>query len=280
MRTTPTISLLVSTYNWPEALTCVLDAIRRQTHHPLEVIIADDGSRDDTRALIAREARRFPVPLYHVWHPDEGFRAAAIRNRGVAQARGDYIVQIDGDILLHPMALAAHARVAQRGRFVQGSRALLSPDRTRAILAGGTAEAVTTLRPWSRGVQGRLNAWYAPWLASWVRGTRDTVERIRGCHLAFWREDLLRVDGYDETYEGWGREDSDLTLRLGHTGVGRYNLKFAAVAFHLWHPPAVRDAVDRNTEALERARRERRIRAQRGLSHHVTTAPAPSPDPT
>lgn len=265
MNTSPPISLLVSTYNWPQALACVLDAVRRQRQQPLEVIVADDGSGDETRALITREARTFPVPLVHVWHPDEGFRAAAIRNRGLAVARGEYIVQIDGDILLHPDALGAHARFARRGRFVQGSRALLSPSRTEAILQQGSGEVAATLRPWQRGIGGRLNAWYAPMLAPLVRGSRDTVERIRGCHIAFWRDDVQRVNGYDESYEGWGREDSDLTMRLGHAGIARRNLKFAAVAFHLWHAPAARHAYDRNSAELETARRERRIRARRGL---------------
>lgn len=278
MNALPSISLLVSTYNWPQALTCVLDAIRRQRHRPLEVIIADDGSGEDTRAVIERAARAMPVPVAHVWHPDEGFRAAAIRNRGLAIARGDYIVQIDGDILLHPEALGAHARWARPGSFVQGSRALLSPAATQRVLQQGSGEAAAALRPWHHGIGGRLNAWYAPVLAPLVRGTRDPVERIRGCHLAYWRDDMQRVNGYDASYVGWGREDSDFTLRLGHAGVVRRNLKFAAVAFHLWHPPAARYAVDQNSAALDAARRERRIRARSGLAESAAAPMSCSPE--
>lgn len=259
------MSLLVSTYNWPQALALVLSAVRQQSLLPCEVLVADDGSGPDTRALIDHEAQSFPVPLVHVWHEDRGFRAAAIRNQAIARARGDYIVQIDGDILLHPGALAAHAAWAQRGSFVQGSRALLTQARTADLLRTG----VVPLGPLSPGVQRRLNAWYAPWLAPLSGGTRDTVERIRGCHTAFWRDDLLRVNGYDEAYEGWGREDSDLTLRLGHAGVVRRNIKFSAVAFHLWHPQQSRGAFDRNSERLAQARAERRVRAQRGLDQYL-----------
>ena len=96
----PTISLLIATYNWPQALACVLASVRAQRVAPLEVVIADDGSRDDTRRLIEREAQHFPVPIVHVWHEDTGFRLAAIRNKAIAQARGEYLVQIDGDIVL------------------------------------------------------------------------------------------------------------------------------------------------------------------------------------
>lgn len=267
------MSLLVATYNWPQALALVLAAVRQQTMLPQEVLIADDGSGSDTRALIEREARTFPVPLVHVWHEDRGFRAAAIRNQAIAQSRGDYVVQIDGDIVLHPGALAAHAAWARRGSFVQGSRALLTEARTAELLRTG----LVPLGPFARGVERRLNAWYAPWLAGMSRGTRDTIERIRGCHIAFWRDDLLRVNGYDEAYEGWGREDSDLTLRLGNAGIVRRNLKFAAVAFHLWHRQQSRDAFDRNSERLAQARREGRVRAQRGLEQYLAPNTQPPP---
>jgi glycosyltransferase involved in cell wall biosynthesis len=263
------VSLVVSTYNWPAALAVVLEAIRRQRVRPHEVLVADDGSRDDTRALVERVASTFPVPLHHVWHEDRGFRAGAIRNRAIARARGDYVLQIDGDIVLHEQAVAAHVQWARRGSFVQGSRALLNEARTNALLESGLAP----LGPWSRGVSHRLNAWYAPPLAPWSGGTRDTVERIRGCHIAFWRDDLLRVNGYDEAYEGWGREDSDLTLRLGHAGVVRRNLKFAAVAFHLWHREQSRRDMARNDALLTEARRTRRVRAVRGLDQYLAEAP-------
>lgn len=264
----PSLSLLVATYNWPEALALVLQHIRAQTVKPLEVLIADDGSGPATAELIAREATSFPVPLVHCWHEDRGFRAGAIRNQAIARARGELLLQIDGDILLHPASVAAHLAYARRGTFVQGSRALLSESLTARLLAG---ERVP-LTPFTAGLERRVNALHWPWLAPLSGGTRDTVERIRGCHIAFWRDDLVRVNGYDEAYEGWGREDSDLTLRLGHAGVVRRNLKFAAVAYHLWHKPASRHAWDRNDARLTEARRARVVRAARGLDQYLEPA--------
>lgn len=266
------VSLIITTYNWPRALSLVLDAVRAQHELPHEVLIADDGSGPETQTLIARHAADFPVPLHHVWHEDRGFRAAAIRNRAIARASGDYVLQIDGDIVLHPGVVTAHRRYARRGSFVQGSRALLSQARTAQLLEAGLA----SLGPFSSGVSRRVNAWYAPVLAPLSLGSRDTVSRIRGCHIAFWREDLLRVNGYDESYEGWGREDSDLTMRLGHAGVVRRNLKFAAVAFHLWHPLNNRDALGRNTARLAEARAERRVRARKGLDQYLVSTSDPA----
>ncbi|MBY0489997.1 MAG: glycosyltransferase family 2 protein [Gemmatimonadaceae bacterium] len=265
---TPSLSVLVATYNWPEALALVLQHLRAQTVRPLEVLIADDGSGPATAGLIAREAASFPVPLVHCWHEDRGFRAGAIRNQAIARARGEYILQIDGDILLHPATVAAHLAYARRGTFVQGSRALCDAALTARLLRGDHV----ALSPLTRGVERRVNALHLPWLAPLSGGTRDTVERIRGCHIAFWRDDLVRVNGYDEAYEGWGREDSDLTLRLGHAGVIRRNLKFAAVAYHLWHQPASRHAWDRNDARLAEARRTRVVRAERGLDQYLEPA--------
>jgi glycosyltransferase involved in cell wall biosynthesis len=268
---TPAISLLIATYNWPRALELVLASVRAQRVVPHEVVIADDGSRDDTRALIAREALTFPCPVVHVWHEDTGFRLAAIRNKAIARARGDYVVQIDGDIVLHPAFVAGHARAARRGRYVQGSRALLSEAVTRRLLQGeSVALGVRT-----RGLENRPNALYAPWLSPLVRGATDALRRTRGCHMAFWRDDLVRVNGYDEHIEGWGREDSELATRLINAGVRRRNLKFSAVAYHLWHTTANQEAVDRNHERVVRAQRERLVRAECGLDQYLDQSLGP-----
>lgn len=261
----PTISLIVATYNWPGALALVLHSIRAQRVMPFEVLIADDGSREDTRDLIAQEARTFPVPLVHVWHEDTGFRLAAIRNRAIAAARGNYVVQIDGDIVLHSAFIGAHESFARRGSWVQGSRALLSETLTARLLQG---EQVP-LGPFTRGVHNRANALYAPALVPLVRGETDGLKRVRGCHMAFWRDDLVRANGYDEAIEGWGREDSELATRLCNAGLKRRNLKFSAVAFHLWHRQASGESVTRNHERFLRTQREKLTRCERGLDQYL-----------
>ena len=271
-RNAPTISLVIATYNWPQALAIVLASVRAQRVPPLEVVIADDGSGDDTRRLIEREAQHFPVPIVHVWHEDIGFRLAAIRNKAIAQARGDYLVQIDGDIVVHSEFIAGHARFARRGSYVQGSRALLSPDMTNRLFA---AEDVV-LRWHAPGITHRTNAVYAPWLSRFVRGASGALHRTRGCHMAFWRDDLIRVNGYDEQMEGWGREDSELALRLINAGVVRRNLKFSSVAFHLWHRTANRDAFARNHERFEHTQRERLTRAECGLDQYLRAPGRPT----
>lgn len=261
-----TSSLLIATYNWPEALGLVLASVRAQHVPPDEVLIADDGSRDDTRALVEQEAGTFPVPLRHIWHEDRGFRLATIRNKSMAAARGEYLIQLDGDIVLHPEFVHSHLRFARRGWYVQGSRAMLDASRTAEALRTGRL-AVTA---WSAGVRNRANVLYLPALAYLIRGPRDPLQGTRGCNMAFWRDDIIRVNGYNEEMEGWGREDSELAARLQNADVHRRNLKFAAVGWHLHHPVQPQHDLARNHTTYELALRERRVRCDRGIDQWIT----------
>jgi glycosyltransferase involved in cell wall biosynthesis len=254
-------SLLIATYNWPGALALALASVRRQVQLPAEVVIADDGSGEATRSLIEREAKSFPVPLRHIWHEDAGFRLATIRNKSMAAATGEYFIQVDGDLVLHPAFVESHLAFARRGAYAQGSRAMLDAVRTAETLTSGRI-AISAL---SSGVRNRANAVYLPALAGVVRGPADPLKRTRGCNMAFWRDDIIRVNGYNEAIEGWGREDSELAARLQNAGVQRRNLKFSAVAWHLDHRTRAQDSLDRNHAEYERAVRERLTRCERGI---------------
>jgi glycosyltransferase involved in cell wall biosynthesis len=266
MTARPSSSLLIATYNWPEALRLVLASVRAQRVMPSEVIIADDGSGAATRELIAGETRTFPVPLRHVWHEDAGFRLAMIRNKAMAAATGEYFIQLDGDIVLHPAFIEGHLDFAREGSYAQGSRAMLDEPRTAQALRSGNV----SLSAFSSGVRNRANALYLPRLARLERGPSDPLDRTRGCNMAFWRSDILRVNGYNETLEGWGREDSELAARLQNAGVRRRNLKFSAVAWHLHHRTRSQDALPQNHAAFERAVRERLVRCERGIDQWMS----------
>jgi glycosyltransferase involved in cell wall biosynthesis len=264
--TRPTCSLVVSTYNWPEALAAVLASVERQRVLPDEVVVADDGSRDTTRQLVEAAAARFPVPLRHVWQPDDGFRLAQIRNRANAAARGDYIVQIDGDMVLHPAFVADHLAAARAGQFIGGSRVLLDPEASRRVLGGDAA-----LGPFSPGVRNRLNALRLPAAGAAVsrvlaaRGLRS----IRGGNMSYWRADFVAVNGYDEAYVGWGREDTDLVVRLLRAGRTRRLLKLAGVAYHLHHRENARTDLEQNEEILRRAMAAPDCRCERGVAQYL-----------
>jgi glycosyltransferase involved in cell wall biosynthesis len=272
MRTT----LVVTTYNRPDALALVLESAARQVQPPDELVVADDGSREETRALVRAVAAGAAIPVVHCWHEDRGFRLAEIRNRAIARARSAYVVMVDGDLALHPRFVADHLRAARPGWMVQGGRVLLSPEATRRALESGEV-AFGAFGP---GILGnRKNAVRAPalWrLASWASGD---VYRVRGANLAFWRRDALRVNGFDERFVGWGREDSEFVARMQHAGVRRRNLKLAAVALHLWHPEAARAALPRNQRLLDETLAHRARRCELGISQHLQPAGAPCDPP-
>ena len=259
-------SLIVTTYNRKEALRRCIESTFRQKVPPDEIVVADDGSREDTAETVRELARLSPVPLLHVWQPDEGFRAAASRNRGIAASTGDYIIFVDGDMVLHPLFIVDHLKIATPGQWIQGGRVLLNAKTTERVLASGESQ----LGFWSCGIANRQNAVRSPLLAFLFRQPwRTSPTKGVRCNMSLWREDIERVNGFDESFVGWGNEDCEFVVRLANAGVVRRNLKFAAIAFHLYHPERSKDAVHRNAAILEESIRCRRIRCEHGLDRHV-----------
>ncbi len=235
-------TLIIATYNSPDKLQLCLKSVLRQTIMPTEVIIADDGSTEETRQLIDCLRPQFRVPLVHLWHEDRGFRLAAIRNRAIAQATGDYVIQIDGDIILNRYFVADHIRFASPGYVVLGSRSKLSEVKTKDVLSHDDFEPGL----FTYGLERRDSALRCPLISPLFFGNRHTV----GCNMAFWLCDLLAVNGYDEAFEGWGHEERDLVLRLQMIGIKKRKLKFAAIQYHLWHHEQSRENVERNAQII------------------------------
>ena len=231
----PTVSLLVATYNWKEALRCTLRSAFAQKVLPKEIIVADDGSREDTRQMIEELRKESPVPIVHVWHEDDGFRLSAIRNKGIARATGDYIIQTDGDIVMNPYFISDHLDLAKEGCFVCGSRVWLSPEQSAKIFEGKVSlQHCHKLE---------ANSMRSHILRSYLadRFAKDNIMRLRGCNMAFWRKDLILVNGYNEDLVSWGHEDSELAYRLIFAGVKKRFLKMGGVCYHLYHKMAARD---------------------------------------
>ncbi|HES75437.1 MAG TPA: glycosyltransferase, partial [bacterium] len=219
------MSVIVTTYNRPDALGKVLAALCRQTRPPTEVLVADDGSGEATQQCVQTWQAQASVPIRHVWHEDLGFRAAAIRNRAAAQAQGEYLIFLDGDCIPLADFVARHAALAEAGRFVSGNRVLFSEAMTQQILARDDSPETWSLWAWlaARG-RGQVNR-LLPLLRLPDGAWRDRVQAewrgARSCNLGLWRSDFVRVNGFDESYAGWGHEDADLAMRLIRDGVRR-----------------------------------------------------------
>jgi glycosyltransferase involved in cell wall biosynthesis len=267
----PTVSLIISTYEQPDYLARVLGAVSLQTEAADEVLLADDGSGEETRQLFTRWAAVQERRVEHVWQKHEGFRKARILNQTIARAQGQYIVFLDGDTLPHPRFVADHQRLAAPGAFVQGHRALV--EQRAAAWFGLEPRRADT---WRALFQGQLKGWQHAFRWPWplVRARRD-LRGIRGCNLGIWRADLVRVNGHNEAFVGWGREDSELALRLMNSGVKRLDARGWALSFHLWHPPASRDNLVDNDQILARALAQSATRCECGLAQHWSAPSTP-----
>ena len=264
------ISVIVATYQRADALEAVLRSLASQTDREFEVVIADDGSGTETAQVIGTWSGQMPVPLRHVWHEDLGFRLAEIRNRAIRVSKGAYCIFLDGDCIVRRNFVAAHRRLAQRGWFVTGNRVLLSSAFTQQVLRNHLDLHRWGVERWiAARLFGRVNR-----LAPLMRLPLGPLRKLeakrwcgaRGSNMAFWREDLERVDGFDATFSGWGREDSDIFVRMIRTGVRRKDGRFATGVLHLWHPEADRSKLADNERALNEVLQGGHARAMRGLS--------------
>jgi glycosyltransferase involved in cell wall biosynthesis len=270
------ISVIVTTYNFENALDVVLRSLSRQSDRNFEVVIADDGSGPATAAVIESWKPRLGLALTHVRQDHDGFRAAEIRNHALLASHGDYCIFLDGDCLPREDFIATHRYLAERGWFVTGNRILSSRSLTESVLrerldAERWSFAAWLARRWGRGINRMMPMIYLP-LGPLRKLFPRTWRGARSCNLAVWRSDLDRVDGFDATYLGWGLEDSDLIVRLIRSRVQRKDGRFATGVIHLWHPEVDRTQVSVNQKKLEDALRNNRVRAMRGLT--ALTPPA------
>ena len=259
------LAVVISTYNSPEFLRLVLDGYLQQTDKNFVIYIADDGSTSATTALIEKITPHFPVPIHHIWHEDHGFRKARIHNKVIQQISENQLLLTDGDCIPLPGLVAAHRRFAATTYFISGSRVLLSQTWTKKLCKQTYLHTNKSMRWWlKQRLQGNINRLLPLTLATRLSASDTQLAGIRGCHLSCPTEALIRINGFDESFEGWGREDSDLTARLLHAGLKRRNLRGQPV-LHLWHPECSRQQLDANDIKLQACLDEKRIEAVSGL---------------
>lgn len=264
------ISFVVLTYNRADALLAVLRSLATQCQDGHEVVVTDDGSNAKQVSLLYQNCPSFQCPVRHVWHPDAGFTASRSRNLGAYHATGDYLVFLDGDCVPGPTFVKAHTRLAEKNCFVNGSRVLLSEELTQRVLKNQIDLLDQSLgfwiNAWSKGDSNKL-LHLMGWPA-YLRRVQPAFKwkGIRSCNLAIWRQDFFAVNGFDETFEGWGHEDADLVLRLSHSGVTRKNGFFATEVYHLWHREQLRDQASTNQNKVFARMKTLQTSADKGLA--------------
>lgn len=261
------ITVLFTTYNWKEALELLLLSIFRQSLLPYEIVIADDGSTEDTRELIDRLRAKTSIPIQHIWHPDEGYRKTFILNKALKQVQGDYIIQVDGDMILHRHFVRDHNHFAKKNCFIRGYRIMLDPDETQKAFAEKQIDFPPTYDV-RHSLRLAFHSLFLTRLCIDENRKMHKVFGLLGCNMSFWKEDALRLNGFDQDITGWGGEDTDFGVRLFNAGLSQRKLKYAAIQHHLYHIECSRDSYSSNKAVYDLSIEECRIACKNGLKKY------------
>jgi glycosyltransferase involved in cell wall biosynthesis len=250
------ISILLATYNWPQALKLCLESLSTQTDLDFEIIIADDGSTSETKSLIEAIQAEFPVKITHLWQEDQGFRKTRILNQAIKVACGEYLIFLDGDCIVQPDFIAQHRALAQAQHLVTGSRILLDDALSKKLISWSCWDFKKfSSNLLSDRLSGGINKYWPLKIklgdGSWRNYDKFVWRRIKGCNMACWKADAQAIGGFDEAMTGWGHEDADFVFRLQNQGLIRKSGSWSTEVLHLYHH------INDQSNAAENARRVR-----------------------
>ena len=256
--------LIIATYNNPRSLALCLQSLRGQEVLPQSVCFADDGSGPETKAII--DGFALPgVTVRHVWHEDAGFRKCEVLNKAIASSGEEYLIFIDGDVMIHPGFLRRHLEMARRGRFMTGSLIRLDKDATAAVTPAMVQDGTVFDRGWLRA--NRATRGISTWLktkpfAVPVMAVLDRLSPVRpalcGANASAFRDEVMAVGGFDERMK-YGGLDKEFGVRLGNNGTKGAHLRYSAPLVHLDHARGYSDpdGRKRNRALIDTARRDR-----------------------
>ncbi|MCM8568165.1 glycosyltransferase family 2 protein [Gramella jeungdoensis] len=260
-----TVALLISTYNWPEALDLVLRSVKNQSVMPNEILIADDGSTEITKKLIEKFQEE-GLPIKHFWQEDKGFRKSQILNKAIAGAKSDYIIQVDGDCILHRNFVEDHKQNAEIGNFLFGSRVNIKEDAIEKVLP----KRKIKFSFFSGKISKRTRNLRVPFLSSFYKETDILSKKVRGCNISYWRSDFIAINGYNEAMTGWGKEDSEMVVRLLNNGINGRRLRYAGIVYHIWHIEKSREREVINSGIQAKAIENKLTRCENGIDQYLS----------
>lgn len=265
MKNNTTVALIISTYNWPKALELVLLSVKNQSLLPDEVIIADDGSTNKTKELIETFQQNFPTKLIHLWHEDKGFRKSAILNKVFSKTNAQYMIQLDGDCIIHKHFVRDHVNHAEKETFLFGSRVNIQ----ESFLSTLFNNKVIRFNFFAKGIKKRTRNLRIPLFSKQYKRENKLSGKLRGCNLSFWKKDLIAVNGYDEDMEGWGREDSELVIRMLNKGVLGKRLRYSGIIYHIFHNEKSRDRLELNDKIQQNSIKNKLTWCTNGIDKYL-----------
>ena len=257
-------SIIVSTYNRIDALSLTLQSILNQSVLPNEIIVADDGSDEKTKNLVINFSNKSTIPIIHCWQEDKGFRLARIRNLALIKASFEYILQIDGDVILHPDFVKHHLFFAKKGYFSRGCRVELNEKYTKEIISfNKIPKQFNNSQFENYKLPNGTSSLIMRWL---LRLLRKPSNGVLGCNMAYFLSDAKAINGFNNDFEGWGMEDDDFSTRLINSGVKMQTIKFGAILYHLWHKTADRKNYTKNQKILNEIIEKKIVKCENGIS--------------
>ncbi len=259
------IALLLSTYNWPEALALILKSIKAQSQFPDELLIADDGSKPNTKSLIDAFKTEVSFPVNHIWHEDNGFQKSIILNRAIAATDAEYIIQIDGDCILHKRFIADHTAFAKENQYLYGSRVNIKEEYATKVVDDGKIN----FNLGSKEIKNKMRTIHSPVLSNFFKPQEELSRKLRGCNVSYWRRDFIAANGYNEDMTGWGKEDSEFILRLVNAGIKGRRLRYRGIVFHIWHKISSKQRLPINENIQQETMAMNRTRCENGVDKYL-----------
>jgi len=242
------ISVIVTTYNRPDALKKVLDGLLVQSCLPHDIIVADDGSGTETRQILASYLANKNPMIKHVWQPDDGFRVAQIRNKAMIACQGEYLIFLDGDCIPEKHFVADHHDLAEPGTFFQGKRVLVNEG---AVDLFDHRDITSLTKVMGLALLSKIsNRHHIVRIPFFPSKTKTGLSGLRGCNMGVFKKDAEAVNGFNHEFIGWGREDAEFVARLYKYGLKRKENPFRAICYHLWHKENTRDRLADNDVLL------------------------------
>ncbi|WP_018277109.1 glycosyltransferase family 2 protein [Teredinibacter turnerae] len=265
------ISVIFTTYNSPAWLEKVLWGFHHQTDENFEIVIADDGSGEETRALVESFKSQTHRPVQHIWHEDEGFQKCKILNKAIVAAAGEYIVMTDGDCIPRRDFVAAHRAAARPGCFLSGGYFKLPMPTSRAITLDDIASGACFKKSWlvENGVRPSLKflkLTQSPVVSSFLNALTTTKRSWNGHNASCWKADALTVNGFDERMK-YGGLDCEFGGRLLNAGIKANQIRYKAICVHLDHARGYVNDEDwkRNRIIRKTSIRERLVETPAGI---------------
>ncbi|WP_348673192.1 glycosyltransferase family 2 protein [uncultured Abyssibacter sp.] len=274
-------SVIISTYNQPDWLEKCLWGFAYQRDRRFEVVIADDGSRPETRQRAEAVCDHFDLPLNYVWHEDDGFQKCRILNKAILAARSDYLIFTDGDCIPKPDFIATHLSMRRPGHFLSGGYFKLPMSTSECIgeddvasgrvFDGAWLRAHDVTAPWNK----LLKITATPRQARWANRLTPANRSWNGNNSSTWRSLAIQVGGFDERM-GYGGQDREFGERLMNAGIKPIMMRYSTGMLHLDHSRGYRneEGIRKNRAIRAETRQSRRTVTEFGLNLHEATPPS------